>query len=303
MGNGRNQPRIFEKAIQELNFVVGKDRLVQEDDIPKLNYIKACVKEAFRLHPVAPFNIPHVSSIDITVAGYFIPKGSYMLLSRPGLRRNPEVWDDPLTYNPDRHMKSDNEVVLTDHDLDMLSFNTGRRACAGVLLGSTMTIMLLARLLQGFTWELPSNELHVDLKENLKNLSKAKPLLALAKPPRENLRGLSVEEAWETIKDFAQHDKQWRNPTSSIYDQTIANLKAQLVRNEVVRVKIPKCMSWLDAYDEPIGDLEEVKESIGILIEVEPLDHMKLEDLGLNTCSHDLFVSSREIPSIDEPEP
>nr|GFB03984.1 hypothetical protein [Tanacetum cinerariifolium] len=115
--------------------------------------------------------------------------------------------------------------------------------------------------------------------------------------------GLSVEEAWETIKDFAQHDKQWRNPTSSIYDQTIANLKAQLVRNEVVRVKIPKCMSWLDAYDEPIGDLEEVKESIGILIEVEPLDHMKLEDLGLNTCSHDLFVSSREIPSIDEPEP
>nr|GEX35754.1 phenylalanine N-monooxygenase-like [Tanacetum cinerariifolium] len=79
-----NQPRIFEKSIQELDFVVGKDRLVQEDDIPKLNYIKACVREAFRLHPIAPFNIPHVSSIDTTVAGYFIPKGSHVLLSRPG---------------------------------------------------------------------------------------------------------------------------------------------------------------------------------------------------------------------------
>ncbi|GJZ17458.1 hypothetical protein Tco_0553581 [Tanacetum coccineum] len=38
-------------------------------------------------------------------------------------------------------------------------------------------------------------------------------------------------------------------------------------------------------------------------MEVEPLDHIKLEDLGLNTCSHDLFPSSREFPSVDELEP
>ncbi|GJS36246.1 hypothetical protein Tco_0534628 [Tanacetum coccineum] len=95
---------------------------------------------------------------------------------------------------------------------------------------------------------------------------------------------------------------------------------------------IPKCMSWLDAYDESIGDMEdkvdnpspqsipqvlpsfevytplvtypeEVDETIGISMEVEPLDHTKLEDLGLNTCSHDLFLSFTEIPSVDEPEP
>ncbi|GKA32579.1 hypothetical protein Tco_0718946 [Tanacetum coccineum] len=129
-----------------------------------------------------------------------------------------------------------------------------------------------------------------------------------------NLRRLSAEEAWETIKDYAQCDKQWKNPTSTISDQTIANLKAQLVKNKVVRVMVPKCMSWLDAYDEPIGDMEdkvdnpspqstpqvlpsfevyippviyskEVDETIGILMEVELLDHMKLEDLGLNTCT------------------
>ncbi|GJY14053.1 hypothetical protein Tco_0383362 [Tanacetum coccineum] len=47
------------------------------------------------------------------------------------------------------------------------------------------------------------------------------------------------------------------NLTSTIFDQTIANLKAQLVENKVVRVMIPKCMSWLDAYDEPIGDMED----------------------------------------------
>ncbi|GKC84650.1 hypothetical protein Tco_1140367 [Tanacetum coccineum] len=89
--------------------------------------------------------------------------------------------------------------------------------------------------------------------------------------PGGNLRRLSAEEAiGKTIKDY------------------------------VVRVMIPKCMSWLDAFDEPI---EEVEEIIGIPMEVEPLDHTKLEDLGLNTCSHDLFPSSREFPSVDEPEP
>ncbi|GJR80735.1 hypothetical protein Tco_0151520 [Tanacetum coccineum] len=102
---------------------------------------------------------------------------------------------------------------------------------------------------------------------------------------------------------------------------------------EMDLVKIPKCMEWL--YDEPIGDLdmmehkvdnpspqstlqvlpsfeeytppvtypEEVEETIGIPTKVKPLDHMKLEDLGLNTCSHDLFPSSREFPSVDESEP
>ncbi|GKD46530.1 hypothetical protein Tco_1271175 [Tanacetum coccineum] len=103
---------------------------------------------------------------------------------------------------------------------------------------------------------------------------------------------------------------------------------------EVVMVKMLKCMSWL-AYDEPIGDLdlmedkvdnpspqcspqvlpsfevytppmtypEEVDETIGIPMEVKPLDHIKLEDLGLNTCSQDLFPNFKEFPSVDEPEP
>ncbi|GJY59442.1 hypothetical protein Tco_0459334 [Tanacetum coccineum] len=45
------------------------------------------------------------------------------------------------------------------------------------------------------------------------------------------------------------------------------------------------------------------KKIIGILMEVEPLHEPQLEDLRLNTCDYDIPLSSREIPSIDEPEP
>ncbi|GJT52447.1 hypothetical protein Tco_0978604 [Tanacetum coccineum] len=65
----------------------------------------------------------------------------------------------------------------------------------------------------------------------------------------------------------------------------------------------PQVLPSFEVYTPPATYLKEVDETIGILMEVEPLDHTRLEDLGLNTCIHDLFLSSREIPSVDEPEP
>ncbi|KAK3011532.1 hypothetical protein RJ639_011572 [Escallonia herrerae] len=177
-----NRPETFQQATEELDRVVGKDRWVQESDISQLSYVKACAREAFQLHPIAPFNVPHVSVSDTTVAGYFIPKGSHVLLSRPGLGRNPKVWDEPLKFKPERHLKDGSEVVLAEPDLRMLSFSSGRRGCVGVNLGSTVTTMLLSRLLQGFTWSMPPNVGSIELAESAGNLFLAKPLLALARP-------------------------------------------------------------------------------------------------------------------------
>ncbi|KAL3369756.1 hypothetical protein AABB24_007008, partial [Solanum stoloniferum] len=181
-----NQPILMQKAIEELNIVVGINRWVQESDLPRLNYIKACIKEAFRLHPFVPFNVPHVSVSD-TIVGekYFIPKGSIVLLSRLGLGRNSRVWEDPLKFMPERHLKMEDggEVVLTDSNLRLLSFSIGRRGCPAVKLGSAVTTMLLARLLQGFTWNLPPNSPCNDLIESSKiNHFSTLPLLAQAKP-------------------------------------------------------------------------------------------------------------------------
>ncbi|GJW94212.1 hypothetical protein Tco_0173884 [Tanacetum coccineum] len=59
-------------------------------------------------------------------------------------------------------------------------------------------------------------------------------------------------------------------------------------------------MSWLDAYDKPIDEVEEI---IEIPIEVEPLDETPLEDLGLNTCNHEIPLSFKKVYSFDEPNP
>uniref|UniRef100_A0A0A8YM34 C79A1 n=1 Tax=Arundo donax TaxID=35708 RepID=A0A0A8YM34_ARUDO len=180
-----NNPEVLEKAVAEIDRVVGHDRLLQESDIPQLNYLKACIREAFRLHPVAPFNLPHVALADTTVAGYHIPRGSHVILSRTGLGRNPGVWDDPLRFDPGRHIAAGNpkaEVALTENDLRFISFSTGRRGCVAASLGTAMCIMLFGRLLQGFTWSKPAGVGAVDLSESRHGTFMAKPLVLRAEP-------------------------------------------------------------------------------------------------------------------------
>ncbi|XLR06326.1 hypothetical protein HN51_061209 [Arachis hypogaea] len=190
-----NQPKLLQIAIEELDSVIGKERLVQESDIPKLNYVKACIREGFRLHPIVDFNIPHVSMKDTIVANYFIPKGSHVLIRRQGIGQNPRVWEEPLKFKPERHLKKDgSNLTLTEPNLELITFSTGRRSCPGITLGSTMTIMLFARLVHGFTWIAPPNEPIIDLSELESDTTKAKPLVLLGKPR------LSVEVYQEIIQ-------------------------------------------------------------------------------------------------------
>nr|GEU92054.1 hypothetical protein [Tanacetum cinerariifolium] len=138
-----------------------------------------------------------------------------------------------------------------------------------------------------------------------------------------NLRELSVEEAWKAIENFVKGQKEWDNPPNIIFEQEVANLKAKakrLFRNENVWVEMHIGITWDKVEDSktkstpqvlplfekntpPVTYPDEVKEIIKISIEVEPLDKTPLEDLGLNTCNHDIPLSSREIPNFDESKP
>nr|AFR34030.1 cytochrome p450 BCMA2 [Boechera stricta]AFR34032.1 cytochrome P450 BCMA2 [Boechera stricta] len=178
-------PEILRKALEELEEVVGKDRLVQESDIPNLNYLKACCRETFRIHPSAHYVPPHVARQDTTLGGYFIPKGSHIHVCRPGLGRNPKIWKDPLVYQPERHLQGDRitkEVTLVEAEMRFVSFSTGRRGCIGVKVGTIMMVMMLARFIQGFNWKLHQDFGPLSLEEDDESLLMAKPLLLSVEP-------------------------------------------------------------------------------------------------------------------------
>jgi cytochrome P450 len=72
-------PDVQKKAQEELDSVIGGNRLPTSADKGTLPYIDAIVKETHRWHPVAPMAIPHSSTQDDIINGYRIPKGSLLL--------------------------------------------------------------------------------------------------------------------------------------------------------------------------------------------------------------------------------
>ncbi|KAF5190282.1 Cytochrome p450 [Thalictrum thalictroides] len=94
-------PNVMKKVQQELERVVGLDRLVEESDLMSLEYLEMVVKESLRLHPVAPLLIPHESTEDCTVNGYHIPRKSRIIVNSWALGRDPKVWDDPEKFIPE----------------------------------------------------------------------------------------------------------------------------------------------------------------------------------------------------------
>ncbi|XP_076918898.1 cytochrome P450 93A3-like [Bidens hawaiensis] len=75
-----NHPNIMKKAVEEIDQVIGKNRLIQESDIPNLPFLQAIVKESLRLHPTIPL-IPRSSTQDCTVGGYHIPANTTTLVN------------------------------------------------------------------------------------------------------------------------------------------------------------------------------------------------------------------------------
>ncbi|CAK9327986.1 unnamed protein product [Citrullus colocynthis] len=131
-----NQPQFLQQATEELDKVIGNTGLFKSYPIsPTLNS-SPCAREALRLHPIAPFNLPHIATTDAVFAGYLIPAGSHVLLSRLGLCRNPRVWPDPMQFDPTRHLQDPTaDSGLGEPDLRFITFTRGRRGCMGDALG------------------------------------------------------------------------------------------------------------------------------------------------------------------------
>nr|AGI16386.1 flavonoid 3' hydroxylase [Ribes nigrum] len=154
-------PKILSQAQQELDSVVGRDRLVTELDLPQLTYLQAIVKETFRLHPSTPLSLPRVASESCEINGYHIPKGATLLVNVWAISRDSNVWDEPLEFRPNRFLPNGEKpnADVRGNDFEVIPFGAGRRICAGMTLGIRMVQLLTATLIHAFDWELPAGQI------------------------------------------------------------------------------------------------------------------------------------------------
>jgi cytochrome P450 len=141
-------PDVQRTAQEEIDRVVGMDRLPTAADRDDLPYINAVVEEAQRWHPIAPMGLAHAVDSEDTVNDFRIPKGALLVPAVWWFTRDPEVYHNPEQFKPERFLAPYNEPLATD-----VTFGFGRRICPGKFLAKASLFLTFAQSLAAFNIE------------------------------------------------------------------------------------------------------------------------------------------------------
>ncbi|XP_057787916.1 cytochrome P450 71A8-like [Salvia miltiorrhiza] len=172
-------PLVMEQLQNEVREVVKDKQDMSDNELEKMHYLKAVIKETFRCHPPVPLLIPRIASSDVKIKGYDIPAGTMLLTNAWAIGKDPASWDEPDKFEPGRFLNS--SIDYKGLDFELIPFGAGRRGCPGIAFSAATVEFVLANLVWKFNWELPDGRKDVDMTETpAATLHKALPLLALA---------------------------------------------------------------------------------------------------------------------------
>ncbi|KAJ5392311.1 hypothetical protein N7509_007801 [Penicillium cosmopolitanum] len=188
----------------ELDEVVG-DRMPEFEDVPRLPTCRAVIKEVLRWRPVTSGGVPHQLTDDDVYNGYFFPKGTTVHANQWAIHRDPDLYPDGDTFNPDRWL---NPKYITFREplskypslQNFSSFDFGRRICPGMNIAERSLYILSARIMWACRITKAKTADGVDITPPSYDYTtgfnaQPKPFLFHLEA-RSEQRHLAVEEAW-----------------------------------------------------------------------------------------------------------
>ncbi|KAJ7151361.1 cytochrome P450 [Mycena crocata] len=139
-------PHVQKIAQEELDRVVGTDRLPTFADQEALPYINAVVKESLRWELVIPLGVPHRAMEDDVYNGYFIPAGTTIIANQWGIAHDAKIFSDPFSFLPERYLDKNSQLP----DPSTIAFGWGRRICPGRFLAENSLWLHVATILACF---------------------------------------------------------------------------------------------------------------------------------------------------------
>lgn len=130
---------------EEVGRVLGS-RAPAQEDLAELKYTSAVLREALRLYSPA-WIFARVPVEDDVINGYFIPKGSVLLLTPCVTHRLPEYWPNPDQFDPGRFL-SEPSLGIGNKSLSWLPFGAGPHVCIGNHLALSEALVVLSVLAQ-----------------------------------------------------------------------------------------------------------------------------------------------------------
>lgn len=148
-------PDVLKTAQEEIDRVVGPDRLPSWSDRTSLPYMRAVIEETYRWAPVAFTGVPHALARDDVYNGYQIPKGAIVnanvyYLNHDGIE-NPREFD-PTRFTDEETLIEQNGISAESLTRKHFTFGTGRRVCPGYHVAQRGLFVALSRMVWGFNF-------------------------------------------------------------------------------------------------------------------------------------------------------
>jgi cytochrome P450 len=136
-------PEVLERLREEADRVIG-DRLPTMEDVPKLEYAAAVIRESMRLYPPG-WIYGRVAEHDDVLRGHQIRKGDMLGICPLVAHRLPESWPDPERFDPERFA---GDKTNSNRDFTYIPFGSGPHMCIGVHLAMAETALVLAMIVR-----------------------------------------------------------------------------------------------------------------------------------------------------------
>ncbi|KAG9480895.1 hypothetical protein GDO78_010261 [Eleutherodactylus coqui] len=152
-------PHIQKKLQEEIDRVVGQGRMPTAEDRAKLPYVQAFIYESLRLSSFVPMTIPHSTTSDVIIDGFYIPRNTIVFVNQWSVNHDVNKWTNPDQFQPERFL---NENGQLDKDLihGVMIFSLGTRRCIGDQLSMLQLFLFTCILLHRCSF-------HSDPKEEL----------------------------------------------------------------------------------------------------------------------------------------
>ncbi|XP_076979897.1 cytochrome P450 1A2 isoform X2 [Tamandua tetradactyla] len=134
------KPEVQRKIQKELDTVIGRARRPQLSDRPQLPYLEAFILETFRHSSFVPFTIPHSTTRDTTLNGFYIPKGRCIFINQWQVNHDQKQWGDPYEFRPERFLTAEGTSINKTLSEKRLEFSVppGVKVDATPIYGLTM---------------------------------------------------------------------------------------------------------------------------------------------------------------------
>nr|XP_060640580.1 cytochrome P450 2G1-like [Anolis sagrei ordinatus] len=174
-------PEVEEKVHQEIDSVVGCNRVPAVKDRMNMPYTNAVIHETQRLIDIFPAGVPHKVTADTEFRGFLLPKDTNIITLLGSALHDPKYFSNPEIFNPAHFLDEEGHFKKNDA---FMPFSSGKRACVGESIARMELFLYFTTILQSFSLKSSLAPKDIDVSPQLNGFLNIPPIFQLCLMPR-----------------------------------------------------------------------------------------------------------------------